>query len=287
MYERRSFFGIKTGAGLVVLVLFIFIIFITVGCNKVPAGNVGIKFYLLGKSKGVDTEVLSPGRYLIGINEELHLFPTFKQEYVWTADEREGSPNDESITFQTKEGMAVTADVGVVYHIIPDKVPQLFQNYKKGIEEITDRFLRNSVRDSFVSIASRYKVETVYGEGKEKLLEEVTVDVKKEFDRQGIIVEKIFVIGKFKLPQQVTNALNRKIEAIQRAEQREFELRESQAEAKKRITLAEADAKVLRLKAQTITPLMIQYEAIKKWDGKLPTVQSGNTPFININKLKQ
>ena len=32
-------------------------------CSKVPAGNVGIKFYLLGKDKGVDYDVLTPGRY--------------------------------------------------------------------------------------------------------------------------------------------------------------------------------------------------------------------------------
>ncbi len=65
-----------------------------VGCSKVPAGNVGIKVYLLGKSKGVDTEELPVGRYWIGINEELYKFPTFTQNYVWTKNINEGSIND-------------------------------------------------------------------------------------------------------------------------------------------------------------------------------------------------
>jgi hypothetical protein len=30
-------------------------------CSKVPAGNVGIKVYLLGGDKGVDHEELGPG----------------------------------------------------------------------------------------------------------------------------------------------------------------------------------------------------------------------------------
>ena len=67
-------------------------------CSKVPSGHVGVKVYLLGGEKGVDSEELGVGRYYIGINEELYLFPTFKQNYVWTADEREGSESNESFT---------------------------------------------------------------------------------------------------------------------------------------------------------------------------------------------
>ena len=56
-----------------------------VACSKAPAGHVGVKYYLLGGDKGVDSEELPPGRYWIGVNEELYLFPTFTQNYVWTA----------------------------------------------------------------------------------------------------------------------------------------------------------------------------------------------------------
>ena len=57
-------------------------------CSTVPAGNVGIKFHLLGGSKGVDYDVLTPGRYWIGINEKLYLFPTQHQTMIWTDDQR-------------------------------------------------------------------------------------------------------------------------------------------------------------------------------------------------------
>ena len=98
------------------------------GCSKVPAGNVGIKVYLLGKSKGVDTEVLPVGCYWIGVNEELYLFPTFQQNYVWTKSPNEGSKNDESLTFQTIEGMSVNADVGISYHLDPNLIPNVSRN---------------------------------------------------------------------------------------------------------------------------------------------------------------
>jgi len=266
-----------------------------VGCSKVPAGNVGIKFYLLGGSKGVDYEELSPGRYFIGINEELYLFPTFTQNYVWTKNVAEGSKNDESITFQTMEGMSVNADVGITYNIIPDKASTVFERYKKGIEEITDVFLRNMVRDAFVKSASTKEVESVYGKGKSKLLEEVEDIVRTQVDSMGINIEKIYLVGDMRLPQQVINALNKKIEATQRSAQKENELREAEAEAQKKIAtangnaiailnVAKAQAKANRLLSASLTKNLIDNKAIEKWNGLLPSVSGGNTPFINLTK---
>lgn len=268
--------------------------FLGTACTKVPAGNVGVKVYLLGKEKGVDTEELSVGRYWIGMNEELYLFPTFKQNYVWTADEREGSPNDESFTFQTAEGLEVGADVGITYHLDPNKINSIFQKYRRGIEEITDQFLRNQVRDAFNSVASAMPVESVYGEGKNRLLEEVQKQVMSNVGPEGIIIEKVYLIGSFRLPQTVVKSLNAKIEATQRAQQRENEIREAEAEAKKKIaeaqgvaeaTLrkAQAEAEANRIVSRSLTPTLVSYEKIKKWNGAPPQVQGGATPFITLS----
>lgn len=280
---------------------FLAILILLVGCSRVPAGHVGVKVYLLGGEKGVDHEVLGTGRYHIGINEELYLFPTFKQNYVWTKDKSEGSPNDESITFQTLEGMTVGADVGITYLLANDQISNIFEKYRRGVEEITDTFLRNEVRNTFNMIASRYPVESVYGKGKSELLKEVNVLVKKNMLDQGIIVEQIYLIGEFRLPANVVEALNKKIQATQKAMQAEFELRETEAEAKKvvakargqaesKIIQAEAEAKANQAKLSTITNALIAYEkvqnekaAINKWNGQLPTHTSG-IPLIETLK---
>ena len=117
------------------IVLFMLIVLAT-ACSKVPAGYVGVKVNLYGTSKGVQAEELAVGRYWIGMNEELYTFPTFTQNYVWTRSTTEGSPNDESISFQTNEGVVVNTDVGISYHINSKKVTDIFQKYRKGIDEI-------------------------------------------------------------------------------------------------------------------------------------------------------
>src|SRR5688572_20509931 len=181
----RSFMRSLTALALAVVSLVTF-----TACDKVPAGNVGVKFYLLGGEKGVDTKELSPGRYWIGINEELYLFPTFTQNYTWTKEAIDGDATDESITFQVAEGMNVNADVGISYNVDPTKVTPLFQKFRKGIDEITDNYLRNMVRDALVTSASTRPIETVYGAGKESLIRDVEQRVRAQVQPLGINVER-------------------------------------------------------------------------------------------------
>jgi len=261
-------------------------------CDKVPAGTVGIKVHLLGSSKGVDTEVLPIGRYWIGFNEELYLFPTYQQNYKWERPAAGITAPDESISFQTKEGMEVNADVGISYSLDPGKISNVFQKYRRGIDEITDMFLRNHVRDAMTSVGSKLPVDAVYGEGKVKFLEDVKAQVRSEVESIGIRVEDLYLLGSMRLPKQVVEALNSKQAATQKAEQRENEVREAEAQAKKEVAhaqgkaesivaVAKAEAEANRIVAASITNELVRYEQVKKWNGALPTTQLGesNTLF--------
>jgi regulator of protease activity HflC (stomatin/prohibitin superfamily) len=101
------------------------------------------------------------------------------------------------------------------------------------------------------------------------------------------------LIGRFHFPQNVITALNAKIEANQRAQQRENELREAEAEAKKQIAKAEGQARCVILQAESeaaanhllsksVTSELIHWQAVQKWDGNLPHVTGGAIPFVPI-----
>ena len=260
-----------------------------IGCNKVPAGHVGVKYYLLGGDKGVDTAELTPGYYWIGWNEELYLFPTFTQNYVWTKDGVSGSEGDESIGFQTKEGLTVNADIGISYAIDSASVPAVFQKYRRGIDEITDTFLRNMVRDALVKSASRLPIESVYGTGKTDLIAEVEKTVRDQVDSLGIKVERIYWIGELRLPNQVTQAINAKITATQTALLRRNEVEQAQAEADKeraraqgeadaKLALAKAEAEAIQIKGEALrqNSNLVQLMWVEKWNGQMPTYMLGS-----------
>lgn len=262
-------------------------------CSKVPAGNVGVKVYLLGGDKGVDSEELTPGRYWIGVNEELFLFPTFSQNYVW--EKQEGA--DESLTFGTSEGLSVNADIGITYSIDPAKVNTVFQKYRRGVDEITDIYLRNMVRDALVKSSSTRRIEDVYGVGKADLIAEVESNVRNEVEPVGIKVEKVYWIGDLRLPQQVVASINAKITATQQAQQRENEVATARAqadidvtkaegEARAKLALAKAEAEAINLRGAALrdNPALVDLTIAEKWDGKLPTTNGGAIPLLNIGK---
>ncbi len=267
---------------LILLLIPILILFPFLSCQKVPAGYVGVKVYLLGSNKGVDSEELGVGRYWIGINEELYLYPTFTKTYVWTQDYQEDSETNESIDIQTKEGLTVNADVGIQFRVEPTKANVLFQTYRRGIDEVTDTVLRTAVRDSLNRLASVMTSDMIYGPGRVDLIEKATAAIREEFLPKGILVERLYWIGTMRLPEKVKQALDAKIEAIQKAESRENELREALAQAKIDKAKAEGTAAQIRLESQQLTPMMIQKIWIEKWDGKLPQNMMGDKTNILI-----
>jgi regulator of protease activity HflC (stomatin/prohibitin superfamily) len=288
--------NIRKFATIAILLLVTFGLSMQTGCSysKVPAGHVGVKMYMLGADKGLDHEVVTPGRYWLGWNTDLMLFPTFTQQYVWTASSVEGSENNESITFQASSGATIVGDFGISYYLEKDKISDIFQKYRRGVDEITDTYLRNIVRDELNKQASKLDVTAIYGIGKADFMQSVQDSVALQVVDVGIIIEKLSVIGKFSLPKSVVDALNRKIEATQKAEQRENEIRTAEAEAKKALVVAEgqaaailkvadAQAKANRLLSSSLTQKIIDREAIRKWNGILPTMTgSGAIPLVNL-----
>lgn len=261
-------------------------------CSDVPSGHVGIKVHKYGESKGVDLEEVKPGRYWLSWNQELFTFPTFTQTDTYSKT----SKDDQSITFQTREGLTVNADIGVTFNIEPQKVPVIFQKYRKGISEISDLYLRNIIRDAIVTETSTKSIESVYGQGKSEIMNAVEARVRDQVGHIGINVENIYWVGEMRLPQTVVNSLNDKIAATQKAQQRENEVAQAKAEAQKQIETARGEADSILLRAQSqakanelvsksLTKDLVNYKALEKWDGVLPKFTgSGPVPFIQVDQ---
>jgi regulator of protease activity HflC (stomatin/prohibitin superfamily) len=263
-------------------------------CTKVPAGYVGVKVYLTGGDKGVSNEVLQPGRYYIGYNEELYPFPTFQQNYSWTGNQQEGANRDESFSLQTAEGQSVSCDIAITYHYDVNKISDLFQKFREGNDEIRDKQLHNFVRDAMNAEASKLLVSEIYGPKKIAFITAVEKEVRNEVAAEGVIIDKISLIGAFRLPESLEKALNAKNEAVQNAQKVENEVMQSKAEAEKAVaeaegqakaTLinAEAQAKANRILGASLTRTLVEYRKVDKWNGVYPLVMTGNGGGLMID----
>lgn len=274
------------GSAIVAICAFIGLSYVFLNLETIPAGYVGVKVNLYA-DKGVNNEVVGTGRYFLSMNEKLYTFPTFNQLENYKVPFR----------FQTSDAMDVTANVGIEYNVDPNKVAQIFQTYRKGIEEITAVNLRQLISDSLIKHASSMDINELTTGGKTTLLDSVLKELHQKLDPVGIRVIKLSWISDLQYPQQVKESINAKIEATQRALLRENEVAQSKAEAQKRIeeargiaestrlkAQAEADAIAIKAKALRDNPDIIQLNAIEKWNGVLPVymTEGATTPFIGV-----
>lgn len=277
------------------LLAFCFVAATAGGCAKVEPGYVGIKVNQYGNQRGVEDFPVVTGRVWYNLfTEDVYTFPTFLQNIVWTKDQNEGSPNDDSITFNSIEGAIINADIALSYGFDGEAVPTLFVEFRKSAEHITHVYMRSQVRDTFSRYASIMKVTDIFGAKKQELLENVKKDLIARLGPKGFRFDMISFVGGLRVDEKVQASINAVIEATQRAIEAENKVRQATAEANQRIEtaigeataivkVADAQAEANKKVAASLTPELVQWQAIQRWNGTLPQVTgTGGMPLIQI-----
>jgi regulator of protease activity HflC (stomatin/prohibitin superfamily) len=280
--------------GGVLLLLLVLGTFVT-RATRIEAGHVGVEINLAGHQRGASDIPIRTGWVVYSpLWTQIIQFPTYVQTVKWTRDPNEGHPVNEEMGFNSKEGMAIFADVSLSYAIDPQKVPEFYIKYRvSDLELFTHGILRDIVRNSLNEVASTYAVEDIYGEKKAEFLKQVGAMIEQKVAPVGVSVQQFGFIGAPRVPTVIASAITAKAQAIQEAERARNELATTQAEAAKKIAQADGEAKSLvtiakgeaeanRIRQSSLTPQLLELRRIEnnrlqieKWNGQLPTVQSG------------
>jgi regulator of protease activity HflC (stomatin/prohibitin superfamily) len=293
---RRDGPLLKFGAiAIGVILLFLVLSFFLMRVTRIEAGHVGVQISLAGKQRGaLDIPVRTGWVVYSPLSTQIIEFPTFVQTVKWTKDTNEGHPVNEEMGFNSKEGMEIFVDVSLSYAIDAAKAPDFYVKYRLAdMDSFTHGILRDVVRNSLNEVASTYVVEDIYGEKKAEFLSKVQSKIEQKMSPVGVSVQQFGFIGAPRVPTVIATAITAKAQAIQQAERARNELATTQAEAAKKIAEAEGDAKSLvtraqgeadanRIRQNSLTPQLLELRRIEnnralidKWNGQLPTVQTG------------
>jgi regulator of protease activity HflC (stomatin/prohibitin superfamily) len=284
---------IVIGAAILVALLVLFFLLLRV--TRIEAGHVGVEINLAGQQRGASEIPIRTGWVIYSpLTTQIIEFPTYVQTVKWTRDTSEGHPINEEMGFNSKEGMEIFVDVSLSYAIEPAKAPDFYVKYRvDDLERFTHGILRDIVRNSLNEVASTYVVEDIYGERKAEFLNKVQGMIQQKVTPVGVGVQQFGFIGAPRVPSVIATAITAKAQAIQQAERARNELATTQAEAAKKIAEAEGDAKSLvtraqgeadanRIRQNSLTPQLLELRRIEnnralidKWNGQLPTVESG------------
>ncbi len=251
-------------------------------CTQIDTGNVGVEA-TLGQVKD---ETMPPGVY----------FTMFKRVTEVSAKELRLSLDD--MKPQTKDKITLAdLDVDIFYQIDPSKAPKIMTRWPGDSVEIKGEdgirigngYVTRQAREALYNAIAQYGSDTVHTERvaiAAKVVEALQKDLDESAGKGLFFVRSANVrnlVTDPALEQSIKESANRNFQIA--AKQKEVEL--AKAEADRKRVEAQGDADAIRLRAQAIQAQggreYVELEAIKKWDGKLPTTMPGQvTPFVHV-----
>ena len=257
--------------------------------HSVPAGNRGVVLEF-GKPVEIVGEGLFIGAPWWRISVQDMTVQTLKFE-------------DPAVAAASNDLQDVTTQVAINYHLDPGAVLSIFRTLNLEWE---NRVLRPNVQEAIKAAIAEFTAEDLIRLRPivKARIQELLIDRVSTF---GIVVEVVSITD-FQFSPGFTKAIEAKVIAEQRAEEEVNKLeivraqalqaeqlaqglalaaiKEANGTATAILITAKAEAEALRLIRAEITPLLVQKEAVAKWDGKLPELlvsggsQEGNIPFI-------
>lgn len=283
---------LKVFAGLFAAIVAVFLLRGTVlNWTIIPPGYTGIKINRL-VDRGITREDVVTGFVFYNpIQTAVVVYPTFVQRVVWTHDVREGNPANEELAFNTKDSVPVNIDVAVSYLLDVAHVPEFYTKFRADrIESFTHGYLRDTARNVVVALGSEYTFDDINGAKKEEFLDRVAKELHARVLPLGVGIQQFGLVGALRPPQALLEAVNAKTKAIQDSIRTENEVRAAQAEAKKRVAIAEGEAAANRALASSLDERLLSWErlklqkaAIDKWNGQMPSVMGGEGSGMLFN----
>ncbi|NPA91144.1 MAG: hypothetical protein GXO55_06820 [Chloroflexi bacterium] len=279
---------------------------------QIEAGTVGVV-----KRFGNIVGVFNPGlNFKLPFIDEVVIYRTQEIVYETSANPQASRADyrDYEVDTATADGQQITARYTVRFRILPERAPDILRNL--GTEaEVVEKVVKASSRVHVRNILKRYEANELYSGNVEQAQNEIAARLREDFEKAGLQLT-FFGLRSIQFTEEYKQAVERKqIEAENvktkqhLAEQAKYEkqraITQAEAEAERqrleRIGIAqgeaeavklraEAEAEAIRIKAkaqaeanqliaESLTPTLISWEAIKAWNGQYPLVV-GDAPFI-------
>lgn len=183
----------------------------------------------------------------------------------------------------SKDLQDVFTDVALNWHIIPEEANAIFQEIGDKTEVI-QRIINPAVEEVLKAVMAKYTAEEIItkrGEVKAGVDNSLTA----RLTTYHIKVDDISLVH-VHFSKRFSEAVERKQIAEQEAKRAGFITLKTLQEAEANVNLARGEAEAQRLLRETLTPELLEKEAIEKWNGKLPMIVGNDSPkLLDLSKF--
>jgi len=185
-------------------------------------------------------------------------------------------------TAGTKDLQTLNMSLALNWHIDPGQVNKIYQ--RVGDEaQIVDQIIKPAITEVLKAGTPKRTAEEILRQ-RAALKSEIDVQIKQRLAPYSVIVDDVSLTN-ISFSAEFTKSIEAKQIAEQQAKEAEYVTLRAAKEAEAAVNRAKGQAESQRLLRQTLTPELLQKQAIEKWNGQFPTVMGGNgaLPLINID----
>ncbi|MGN0014573.1 MAG: prohibitin family protein [Candidatus Gastranaerophilaceae bacterium] len=210
--------------------------------------------------------------------EGLHLvFPFIQKFKVMNIKTQK---NTYTTSVYTKDIQQARITYVINFNVQPDKVHKLFQNVGTDyLSTIVTPVVEGTIKD----IIGKWNAQDLIA-NREKATGDILFKLQSSLKDNYINVTD-FQITDINYSEVFERAIESKVTAEQEALKAKNKTVQVEEEAKQKVIAAEAEAKSMAIRAKALSQnkSLVQYEAVQKWDGKMPQYMLGSSvPFINV-----
>ena len=243
----------------------------------VPAGSRGVVLWWGSVEKRIMDE---------GLN-----FKVPMAETVIKVDVRVQPHPFREIDASSKEYQIVKMTGMMNFHIDPAFVHDLYQ--KVGLD-FADKVIDPAFNDFVKEVVPIYPIGEILPK-REEIRQTAMKKLGENLAKYHIIVDDIY-FANIRFSPEYEKAIEAKQVAQQQVETQRQVLAQREIEAQQKVATAKGDAEAILVVAQeqakanevlshSLTPILVSYKSIERWNGVLPQVAGGAVPFIDVGKM--
>ena len=217
---------------------------------------------------------ISSGVIENGLHVKIPFIQTVKKVNV-QQKKFDGTENSYTRDVQTSE-----VQYTINYDLVRENVNNLIRNVGDDYHNrIVVPFIRSAMKQAFGNFAATEIVEN-----RDAVRREIESMLRRTLD-SNYFLNIQFQLVNIDFDDDFENAIKEKQVAEQQALKAKNVTIQIEEQAKQTKIRAEADAEAIRIKAKALesNPKLVEYEAVQKWDGKMPQYMMGNSlPLINL-----
>lgn len=185
----------------------------------------------------------------------------------------------ESASVPSSEGLMMSLDTSLIYHLNPDRAAEVFQKIGADYENIVvEPTLRSAIRESTAS----HTANALYTGEREMVAKQILDQITSELSKRGLTVENV-LLRDIQLPTTLKAAIEAKQQAEQESLAMNFRLQKETQEAQRKRIEAAGVRDFQQIVAQGITPSLLEWKGIEATEN---LAKSPNTKVVVVGNSK-